>query len=197
MRSLQNQVSPGQPERNRPASPWGNTSARPAPRCQWAGRRGVVTSRTENFLQSDGLNPPPRPKCGADSSQAPWPDHSPAPLTVLQELPDSGCSRSGPRSPTAKHRDAAVATFHVGWCGSDAVTAARPAQMMTQNVGAAHSAQSAAPGRLGGSALLCWTEPACERRGARVWWALRVQRVEEAEVAGRALSSVSRRTPCC
>lgn len=73
--------------------------------------------------------------------------------------------------------------------------AARPAQMMTQNLGAARSAQSEAPSRLRGSALLCWTEPACERRGSRIWWALRAQRVEEAEVAEPALSSVSCRTP--
>lgn len=119
----------------------------------------------------------------------------PGPLTVLQEFPHSGCSSSGTRSPTASHRDAAVTTFHVGWCGSDAVTAARPAQMMTQNLGASRSAQSEAPGGVGGSALLCWTEPACERRRARIWWALRAQRVEEAEVAGLALSAVSRRTP--
>lgn len=119
-------MSPGQPERNGSASPWANTLTRPAPRCQWAGLRGVVTSRTENFLQSDELNPPPRPRCGADSSQAPWPDHSPAPLTVLQELPDSGCSSSGTRSPTASHRDAAVTTFHVGWYGSDAVSSSAP-----------------------------------------------------------------------
>lgn len=61
---------------------------------------------TENFLQSDGLNPPPRPRCGADSSQAPWPDHSPAPLpscrssrTVAAAAPEPGAPRPAIETP--------------------------------------------------------------------------------------------------
>lgn len=50
------------------------------PRCQGAGRGGVVTSRPENFLQSDGLSPPPGPRCGAGQSPSPTTQRDPASL---------------------------------------------------------------------------------------------------------------------
>lgn len=61
-------MPPGYPEGKGAASLSRNWLTRPAPRRQGAGRGGVVTSRPENFLQSDGLSPPPGSRCGAGKS---------------------------------------------------------------------------------------------------------------------------------
>lgn len=114
---------------------------------------------TESFLQSDGLNPPPRPRCGADSSQAPWPDHSPAPLTVTRSsrtvaaaAPEPGAPRPAietPPSPPSMLAGAGVMPSQLR---------ARPDD--DAEFGRLPLCPVRGSRRVGGSAL-CWTEPAC------------------------------------
>lgn len=188
-----NQVSPGHPEGKGTASPWRNRLARPAPRRQGAGRRGVVTPRQENFPQSEGLSPPLGPRCGAGQSPNPMarldPDSLPScrsSRTVAAAAPEPRAGRPGRARPPSPPSMLAGA-------GEMASAAARPAQVMTQNPGAASSAHPAVLG----IPLCCswWADPGWERRGAQNRWAPRPQRTREAEVVGPALSPVSRRAP--
>lgn len=143
MRSLQISGVPRTPGREGDSNSWRNKLARPAPRRQGAGRRGVVTPRQENFPQSEGLSPPLGPRCGAGQSPNPMARPDPDSLPSCRSSRTVAAAAPEPRAGRPGRARLPSPPSMLAGAGEMASAATRPAQVMTQNPGAASSAHPA------------------------------------------------------